>query len=998
MKLWNDNISRQVCLLLVLFSHSMWGYCQPGKLLIDGEEQQLGPFSAIYQDKTAAMSPEQAVEQQFVPVSRAFVPFADENGSYWLRFSLQNNSQYREKRIFSFDYPHIETLSLYTIENGMPVEQAFTKAELPFQQRAITSRFPALLFDLDADSTTDYLLHIQLAGKANHALEYELKIYPEDRFFNEQLTSFIIFSGFTGFMLSLMIYNLILFRRLAIRGYLYYGLFLASQFIGIMSYEGFFYLVPGISNIKLNIVLVTIAPTLSGIFLINFGRDLLDLKQSMPRSNRLYSIVTLALIVLMLFSPLELSWLNLFMEVLMLSMIVLTAVLSIRIFLAGSQAAMYLVLSFLVITLGYGVEILLFSVENLKTSLAFLSVETLYWMERYFYYTCSFIQMILLSSSLANYVAEMRSEHDKAQTLVLEKMQESNRLRQEYSSQLERDIQERTREVTRQSEIMAEQTARLQQLDKLKSRFFTNISHEFRTPLTLIRGPVQRFLAGDYGALGEKAGDALNICARNIDRLSRLIDELLMLSELESGSLELKTCHSDMGQFCRRTAGLFVHTAQERNIEFKLNIPDQPVLAYYDPNKLEKVICNLLSNAFKYTPRGGEVQFNLRVAGGETKSTGNFIAIAVEDNGPGISRDERDNIFERFYRSANTDDYVVEGSGIGLALVKELTELHGGDISLESVCKNEVAKTAGDTTLGGFASTGSRFTVSLPLGSEHLDVHEISMAEHVVSADETVAGEGGPSSEEVSGNSPTLLIVEDNSDMRDFIVSHFDHRYRVLTATHGKEAIEKLAAAEVDLVISDVMMPEMDGISLLEYIRNEDKLRYLPVIMLTARASDEDRLLALRAQADDFLAKPFNPEELSLKVSNLLTRQLRVAGSPEHSNVVSLETGQELKSADAEFLVKATEITRQQLGNPDFDVDALAESLHMSRSTLQRHMKAAAVSPAQFIRQLRLEAAHQLISSETHRTMAETAYAVGFSHPGYFSKLYKKYLAQLEAG
>jgi DNA-binding response OmpR family regulator len=259
--------------------------------------------------------------------------------------------------------------------------------------------------------------------------------------------------------------------------------------------------------------------------------------------------------------------------------------------------------------------------------------------------------------------------------------------------------------------------------------------------------------------------------------------------------------------------------------------------------------------------------------------------------------------------------------------------------------------------------------------------------------DETLAGR--PATQQLD-TAASLLVVEDNKDMRDFIVSQFDQAYRVLEAAQGKQALELLAANRVDLVISDVMMPEMDGISLLEAIRNDETLNTMPVILLTARASDEDRLLALRAKADDFLAKPFNAEELGLKVSNLLER--RSAITAESRAVAASEVPAPLDSVDAAFLEKAREITLQRLGEMDFDVDGLAEGLHMSRSTLRRHMeKAANMTPAQFIRQLRLELAHSYITGQCHRTLAETAFAVGFNHPGYFSKLYKKYTAELAA-
>lgn len=955
-------------------------------LEVEDRLQQLGPVAEIFYEPFARSNIETVSSESFSPVSDEFVRFASNQGSYWLRFELSNSDLAPQQRIISFDFPHIIAAHLYRYEAGAMIRVAAHAAQMPLSQRQVVNRYPGLLFDVPAESTAQFYLNIRLQGKANQALEYEMRLYPVEKFYSGQLASILVLIGFIGFMLALLIYNLVLYNRVGIRGYLYYSLYLVSQIAGLAAFEGLFYLLPHPPSVSTVVVLTTITPMLCCFFLIHFGRDILELKQNMPPADRVIFWAGSALLFMMVLAASGVSWINLPMELTGVVCIVSLVIIALIVYRRGSKAALYFAIAFAFLVLGYSAELLLYSIPTMTSEGSFLSPGLVLWMERYFYYSCAAIEMVFLSIALATFIVQIRDDKDRAQNEAMKNLQERQKIQSDYRVQLESDIDARTKEIVAQSDLLATQAAELRRMDEVKSHFFANLSHEFKTPLTLIRGPVQNFLDGRYGELEPEGRDILEVTARNVDRLHRLINELLVLAELESGSLGLDAAEHDLGDFCRRTASLFVHTANERNMSFEMHLTESAVPVFFDEQKMEKVLCNLLSNAFKYSPSGSHVKLSM-VSDDDMRSTGSFVSLVVEDEGPGIDSDEHESIFGRFYRAENAHKQHIEGTGVGLALVKELVELHGGHVSVESRTPEQ----------------GSRFKISLPLGMEHLALDELVaqsvtgkfVAEEPVADDSSVQGLGGSNATQTE--QPALLVVEDNTDMRDYLIAMLSPQFQTFAAANGALALEILEQQKIDLVLSDVMMPELDGIGLLSAIREHEVWKTLPVVLLTARSNDENRIQALRARANDVLAKPFNAQELLLKIDNLLTRESLVNRRPERTSFLQADP-ETLGSSDQAFLAKATAIVQANMKEHAFDVAALAEALHMSLSTLRRRLEeSAAQTPAQFIRQLRLDQAHQFIESKHFRTLAETAYAVGFSQPGYFSRLYKQYLAAREA-
>jgi signal transduction histidine kinase/ligand-binding sensor domain-containing protein/DNA-binding response OmpR family regulator len=550
------------------------------------------------------------------------------------------------------------------------------------------------------------------------------------------------------------------------------------------------------------------------------------------------------------------------------------------------------------------------------------------------------------------------------------------------------------------------EAAKLKELDGMKSRFYANISHEFRTPLTLILGPVQQMLSDAFkGSLKEQ----YKLIIRNGERLLTLINQLLDLSKLESGKLKLQARPVDIVSLTKSLVQAFESLAKIKHIALKFNAGLELQDVYLDSDKYEKIINNLLSNAFKFTPEGGEVMVTVSLRGsdlsgpkqsrsndkdeiatssgelGRTRNDKN-LQISITNTGPGIAPDKIDHIFDRFYQVGDAYARDGQGTGIGLALTKELVELHHGTIQVE--CRD-----AGPRAL-------TIFTLQLPLGREHLTDNEIivkmetadrkpetGMQIPVNSIKDIKATVDRPA---VSGlRSALILIVEDNEDLRRYIGSALQAEFRLIEAENGKEgwniALQKLP----DMIISDVMMPEMDGFELCAKLKTDPRTCHIPLILLTARAAEEDKIGGLQIGADDYMIKPFNARELQLKVKNIIERRIKLQ---EKFRCEALLQPKDIAatSLDEQLLKRAMDIIEREIANTGLDVDLFVREMGISRAHLYCKIKAlSGMSIKEFIRTVRLKLGAQLIEQRAG-SVTEIAYNVGFSNPAYFAECFRK--------
>jgi len=516
------------------------------------------------------------------------------------------------------------------------------------------------------------------------------------------------------------------------------------------------------------------------------------------------------------------------------------------------------------------------------------------------------------------------------------------------------------------------ETEKARELDRLRSGFFTNISHEFRTPLTLILTPLEQILS-------DRAPDArrpwFQTMHQNANRLLRLINQLLDLSKLESGLLRPEISRLDIVEFVRRIVGSFEQSATRQQVTLKVQTNLTAFSAFFDPDIIEKVLYNLIANALKYTPEGGSITVSCQVLNPDASPE---LWLEVRDSGIGIPQNHLSHIFDRFYQVNGEHQVKKAGTGIGLALTRELIEAHCGTITVESQ-----------------RGQGATFTVKLPIYENAFPVEWLSNRPvDVKNATDKIETWLDRNEEETHGAEvdparPLVLVVEDHDDLRGYLSDCFAHNYRVLQASNGKEALAMAEKEVPDLIVSDWLMPDMDGVQLCKIIKSNEKTSHVPLILLTSKSSTESKIEGLGAGADDYVTKPFNVDVLRSRAHNLI--QSRVQLRTKYGNMLYLQPSDiPIDSAEAQFLKKVIAVIEIHMTEPGFDIQQLERELGMSNTQLYRKLKALTGKGGnELIRSIRLERARQYLSKGGMQ-IAEVAYQVGFNDANYFIRAFKK--------
>lgn len=506
-----------------------------------------------------------------------------------------------------------------------------------------------------------------------------------------------------------------------------------------------------------------------------------------------------------------------------------------------------------------------------------------------------------------------------------------------------------------------EEHQRQHEMDTMKLRFFTNISHEFRTPLTLILTPVERLIKS---IVDEKLRKQLITIQRNGQRLLLLVNQLLDFRKIESMGVQLNYSEGDIVTFVKEVANSFQYLFESKSIQLNINSKIDSLNMSFDVDKLEKVIINLLSNAFKFSEDEGVVTLTISQEASYTPSDKNWLQIIFTDNGVGIAPDEQELIFERFFQAEN-DSSNYSGSGIGLAIAREFVKAHGGNIKVES----ELGK-------------GSSFIVSIPIKTTTAPTSNQTNTP-------TIASSNQPHPSKSSSNLPLLLIVEDNADLRSYLKSNLSNHYRIVEAANGNEGYEKATSALPDIIVSDIMMPGIDGLELCRKLKENEKTSHIPIILLTAKVSVEQEIEGLDAGADDYITKPFSFEMLSIKIKKLLeTREdFRKQLAQKHFEVTPGKIG--IASLDEKLIKKAAQLVEKNISNPNFTVQKFSTEMGISRGHLyNKIVELTGKTPLEFIRIMRLKRATQYLE-KSQLTISEIAFKVGFNEPKYFSRHFK---------
>ena len=502
-----------------------------------------------------------------------------------------------------------------------------------------------------------------------------------------------------------------------------------------------------------------------------------------------------------------------------------------------------------------------------------------------------------------------------------------------------------------------------EEANKAKLQFFTNISHELRTPLTLIADPVNYIIHDDN--LNSQQRSMLQIVQRNVLVLIQLVSEILDFRKVQNGKMELRLSDFNLSENMKQWIMLFSASAQKKHIAISMNAPDT-IMLRADQDKIERICYNLLSNALKYTSEGGEITLTAKEENGR-------VMISVADNGCGISSDELPYIFDRFYQAKNAG----RGTGIGLAIVKAFTELHHGEVSATSI-----------------EGKGSTFTIHIPVRQKgevtNQPTEKIEQLVEPSSAQE-VPNQARHIDELIQPyqtDKPEVLIIDDNIDIRTYLRSVLSEKYNVSEAANGKAGLELARKIVPDIVLSDIMMPVMDGLAFCQQLKTDKAISHIPVILLTARSLDEQRAEGYEHGADAYLSKPFSLRLLLSRIDNLIESRKKL-NQTWSKGVEDDEIGNISNEIDKSFLKQLRKIIQENLANSDLSVEQIGDEIGLSRVQLYRKVKAlTGYSPVEIVRKARLTRARHLLQT-TERTVSEVAYAVGFSTPSYFSKCYK---------
>lgn len=499
------------------------------------------------------------------------------------------------------------------------------------------------------------------------------------------------------------------------------------------------------------------------------------------------------------------------------------------------------------------------------------------------------------------------------------------------------------------------------ELNTAKSNFFTNISHEFRTPLTLISNPIDQAL--EDKTLPNDKREQFKMAKRNSDRLLSLVNQILDLSKIDAGQLQLQIQKGNITQLISALSDSFTYRAKQKQINYLVNIKQEDKDVYYDKDAIEKIVVNLLSNAIKYSPEKGSIVCNSHLKD-------DSLIFKVKNSGKGFTADETKHIFQRFYQTSEQN----QGTGIGLALVKELVELHKGTIVVDSI-----------------PNQWTTFTVTLPVGKNNFKKEQFVESVNIESNIKSIIEEQPIHEDEDFKDSeqPILLIIEDNADVRTLLKQTFDLSYNILTAPNGKKGVELALEHIPDIIISDIMMPEKNGIEVTNELKNDERTSHIPIVLLTAKAGDENELKGIEIGADDYITKPFNSKILTTKVSKLI--QIRRKLQSRYSQEVILKPKDiAVNNIDEQFLEKVQTVLEDKLVESSFSIEDFSKAVGMSRMQLHRKIKAlTGLSASEFIRSQRLKLAAQLLK-KSDINISQVGYSVGFNDHSYFTKCFKE--------
>ncbi len=884
----------------------------------------LSGLVSIYKDTTASLTLNTVQNKAFVKSKKEYLNIPFTNDVHWVRFKLKNNSLQTHDLLLVWANMLAEQLDFYVQNNAKNgFNHKRQKIITSETERKLVYEFPKIQIVLQPNQTK--IVYIKVSSKRGQFAS--IRLFTKDTYYASRLES----AANQGLLNGFIIFRLLLIFTLGLwvireRTFRFYSL---NIFFRSFTYWGYTNVIPPLFTdspewaAKIDFLLYSTFSVGVGLFLL-FATDF----KKLPKWNAILIYISLfisAFLGFLSFVDYQWYWLKAGIVNIVLSSIYFLILIVYSLFKNTFIDKFYAI----PIVFGLvGTTLLFFPLTGWIDYLPFYAFS-------YFLFSCEFLVFIFF----------------------LGRIIKNSEKRKRFSEQ--------------QLQLEQVQNNQLKELDDLKTRFFTNISHEFRTPLTLLVGPIDD-LQKKYPNEG-----ILNIMKRNLSRLQNLINQILEISKLEAGEMTIETQEVDLVQFLKQILASFESLAQDKGILFQYSMSDTKKLGAFDLDKLEKIMTNLLSNAFKFTPQNGKVVVKITFYDFDPSSKLNsLLKIKVQDFGIGIPQERLPYIFDRFYQIDDSNQRLHEGTGIGLALVRELIAVLKGTIIVVSQLNQ-----------------GTTFDLELPyepleLLSQNAKIPTLKLKPEVI-FDEKSTNTADLDSNE---NDPIMLIVEDNPDLRLYMTSIFENQYQLLTAVDGEEGLAKAIEFVPDIVISDLMMPKLDGLGFCAKLKNDERISHIPVIMLTAKASINDKLVGLKHGADDYLPKPFNREELTLRVSNLI-RQRQLLREKYAIQTIVIQPGIEATiepTLEDLFIEKAQAVIANFLNKSDFDATTFASEMKLSPVQLRRKLKSITnQTTTEFVRNYRLETAAEMLK-KSNKTVSEIAYEVGFESLPYFSKMFQE--------
>jgi signal transduction histidine kinase/DNA-binding response OmpR family regulator len=862
-------------LILVFICLPLWSFSQTLELVTNTESYPITPVAGLYTDATGRLPLAEIEKQQFEITRKKGLLYPFSDAAFWLKISLTNRNPERKQWVLAWDNPMAEEVNFYISNNDGTYRNKKTGIINPAHRILMAENKPFFAFDLDYQATKT--IYIQVKGQRAHYAAVNL--FSAQAYNRYDLIQTSLY-GFMSGAIAIRLFYILLLAVFAVKDsdFRQYSVLLVIRSFAFWGLHGI------IGNFFLNPTTSLTAGFISSHFL-PLGL-ILAFKVIFP-GNRFPIWITRVLQVMM----------------------ALNVLLAVPIFFGYRwqwiMASTYLVIATQVFILAmYVFAILKKYPINWNYSVAYLfgigsyilvQMRLVQWIDYAWINPVALLCFGFEFFVFGYFLGRIVIDYERNRKLSVQEL-----------------------------EFAKEQATRIQELDHLKTRFFTNISHEFRTPLTLLTGPLEE-LQQKYPKEA-----LLSMMRRNVSRLQVLINQLLDLSKLEAGEMKVEMQQGNLAQFFLYIFSSFESLAQNQQIHFHI-IQNQPSFeAYFDADKIEKIITNLLSNAFKFTPKNGRITVTVEYSPPAPNGGVAFFSpiggavITISDNGIGIDPQRLPRIFDRFYQVDDTSQRNYEGTGIGLALVKELVDMLQGTISVSSQ-----------------VNQGTTFRVELPLSEpiQEAAAHHPPTTTLISQAAITSLYNDTPTVADLnhSAKEPMLLIVEDNPDLRFYLRSLFEAHYQIIEATDGQNGLEVALETVPDIVVTDLMMPRLDGFSLCQRLKSDERTSHIPVILLTAKATLSDRLEGLELGADDYLQKPFSKDELLIRVKNLLQQRaiLRQKFSLTTPSQATTDTNTTSQKLDNQFMQKTYEVVEAHLSESGFEVEDLCRELGMSRTNLQ---------------------------------------------------------------